>query len=102
MEADVRLGRLAEPDADLAAEMYNMTDETLSAAGFAQYEISNWARPGHESRHNLVYWRGEAWEAVGPGAHRFELDLAGVPSGRYTLVVRSGDRIGTRAVVVVR
>jgi len=36
------------------------------------YEISNWARPGRESRHNVAYWVGQAWEAVGPGAHAFD------------------------------
>ena len=41
-------------------------------AGFRGYEISNWARPGHESRHNLAYWRREPYEAVGPGAHAFD------------------------------
>ncbi len=44
----------------------------MSAAGFRGYEISNWARPGHESRHNLAYWRREPYEAVGPGAHAFD------------------------------
>ena len=46
--------------------------ERLGAAGFRGYEISNWAQPGHESRHNLVYWRREPYEAVGPGAHAFD------------------------------
>ena len=44
----------------------------LAAAGFGWYEISNWARPGHRSRHNLGYWQGRSWEAVGPGAHAFD------------------------------
>ena len=59
-------------DDDRAAEMYELADQRLAAAGFAWYEISNWARPGHESRHNLAYWHGRAWEAVGPGAHAFD------------------------------
>jgi oxygen-independent coproporphyrinogen-3 oxidase len=78
MEADVLRGRLPEPDADLAAEMYRMTDEALSAAGFAQYEISNWAKPGRESVHNLTYWRNEAWLGVGPGAHSYLVPAEGV------------------------
>jgi oxygen-independent coproporphyrinogen-3 oxidase len=52
--------------------MYELADERLSAAGFTWYEISNWARPGHASRHNLGYWRGASWEAAGPGAHAFD------------------------------
>jgi oxygen-independent coproporphyrinogen-3 oxidase len=61
-----------EQDADRAAEMYLLADEILGKAGHEWYEISNWAYPGSESRHNLVYWRGDAWEAVGPGAHAFD------------------------------
>ena len=45
---------------------------TLADAGFRGYEISNWARPGHESRHNLAYWQRRPHEAVGPGAHAFD------------------------------
>ena len=59
-------------DEDRAADMYELADDTLARAGLAWYEISNWARPGHESRHNLAYWTGFPWEAVGPGAHRFD------------------------------
>lgn len=59
-------------DDDRAASMYEIADRRLANAGFAWYEISNWARPGHRSRHNLAYWHGGAWEAVGPGAHAFD------------------------------
>ena len=52
--------------------MYELADRRLAAAGFAWYEISNWARPGHRSRHNLAYWRRLPYEAVGPGAHAFD------------------------------
>jgi oxygen-independent coproporphyrinogen-3 oxidase len=62
----------AGQDDDRAAEMYELADRRLAAAGFAWYEISNWARPGHRSRHNLAYWRRQAYEAVGPGAHAFD------------------------------
>jgi oxygen-independent coproporphyrinogen-3 oxidase len=61
-----------EQDDDRAAAMYELADRRLAAAGFDWYEISNWARPGHRSRHNLGYWQGRAWEAVGPGAHAFD------------------------------
>jgi coproporphyrinogen III oxidase-like Fe-S oxidoreductase len=62
----------AGQDEDRAADMYELADARLSRAGFAWYEISNWARPGHRSRHNLGYWLGRRWEAVGPGAHAFD------------------------------
>jgi putative oxygen-independent coproporphyrinogen III oxidase len=62
----------AAQDEDRAASMYELADARLAAAGLAWYEISNWARPGHESRHNLAYWSGASWEAVGPGAHAFD------------------------------
>lgn len=61
-----------EQDEDRAAEMYLLADELLSVAGLSWYEIANWAQPGRESRHNLVYWLGGAWEAVGPGAHAYD------------------------------
>jgi putative oxygen-independent coproporphyrinogen III oxidase len=59
-------------DGDRAAAMYELADERLRAAGFNWYEISNWARPAHRSRHNLAYWQREPYEAVGPGAHAFD------------------------------
>ena len=57
---------------DRAAEQYQHAVEHLAADGWRGYEISNWARPGHESRHNLVYWERRPYEAVGPGAHAFD------------------------------
>ena len=57
------------PDAALAADMYLATQEICDAAGLAGYEISNHARPGAESRHNLVYWRYGDYAGIGPGAH---------------------------------
>ena len=62
-------GRIPEPDPDVAADMYALAREVLAAAGYHHYEISNWARPGLQSRHNLVYWRNEPYLGVGPGAH---------------------------------
>ena len=66
------LAAVEAQDEDRAAAQYRLAVERLGAAGFRGYEISNWARPGHESRHNLVYWRREPYEAVGPGAHAFD------------------------------
>ena len=62
-------GKISEPDPDVAADMYALARQVLSASGYHHYEISNWARPGHQSRHNLVYWRNEPYLGVGPGAH---------------------------------
>jgi oxygen-independent coproporphyrinogen-3 oxidase len=61
-------GRLAPCDEDVEAEMFVSTVDTLEAAGYRQYEISNYAKPGCESRHNLVYWRNEPYIGVGPSA----------------------------------
>jgi oxygen-independent coproporphyrinogen-3 oxidase len=64
-------GILPLPDPDLAAEMYEWLSETLEAHGYLQYEISNWAKPTHECRHNLQYWRGLPYLAFGAGAHGY-------------------------------
>ena len=63
-------GKLRDlPDEDLSADLYADTQEICEAAGMGCYEVSNHARRGAESRHNLVYWRQGDWAAVGPGAH---------------------------------
>ena len=67
------------PDDDLSADMYLDTQEICAAAGMPTYEISNHARPGAESRHNLIYWRQGDWAAIGPGAH----GRLSLPSGRW-------------------
>ena len=78
-----RQGKLAVPDEDTAATFYEVTEEICSAAGLASYEVSNYAKPGAQSRHNLVYWRYGDYAGVGPGAH-----------GRLTL---GGRRMATEA-----
>ena len=62
-------GALGVPDADTQAALYDATQEVLAGAGLPAYEISNHARPGDESRHNLVYWRYGDYVGIGPGAH---------------------------------
>ncbi len=63
-------GEVAPPDDDLQADMYDLADERLSAAGYSWYEVSNWARSDSQrSRHNLAYWTGQDWWGIGPGAH---------------------------------
>lgn len=63
------------PDEDVQADMYAMTQDICGAAGMPAYEVSNHARPGSESRHNLIYWRMGDYGGIGPGAHgRLTLD----------------------------
>jgi oxygen-independent coproporphyrinogen-3 oxidase len=64
-------GLLPLPDPDLAAEMYEWLSATLETNGYVQYEISNWASPGFECRHNLQYWRGLPYLGIGAGAHGY-------------------------------
>jgi coproporphyrinogen III oxidase-like Fe-S oxidoreductase len=71
------------PPEDLAADMFELTQEITAAAGLPAYEVSNHARPGSESRHNLIYWRMGDYAGIGPGAH-----------GRLTV---DGRRIATEA-----
>ncbi|SHE35516.1 oxygen-independent coproporphyrinogen-3 oxidase [Bifidobacterium merycicum DSM 6492] len=65
----IAAGTLSTPDDDDEASKYEIADDLLGAAGLEWYEISNWARPGYESRHNLGYWRNVDWAGLGPGAH---------------------------------
>ncbi|MBG6107337.1 radical SAM family heme chaperone HemW [Frigoribacterium sp. CG_9.8] len=71
----IRRGEVARPDEDLQADMYELADEVLEAAGYGWYEVSNWSRESsadvveHRSRHNLAYWQGQDWWGIGPGAH---------------------------------
>jgi oxygen-independent coproporphyrinogen-3 oxidase len=62
-------GEFHLPDEDLAAALYDETAAAAARHGLAQYEISNYARPGRESRHNLAYWRYQDYAGIGPGAH---------------------------------
>ena len=68
-------GRLRLPPDDVQAELYALSNAVLEDAGLPAYEVSNHARPGGESRHNLVYWRSGGFAGIGPGAHG-RLDLA--------------------------
>ena len=74
-------GAFALPEEDLAAELYDATAEEAARFGLEPYEISNYAKPGGESRHNLAYWRYLDYAGIGPGAH-----------GRLTL---SGELLAT-------
>ncbi len=68
MTKRLQLGQFIACDEDLEAAMYEHTLDTLGAAGFEQYEISNFAKPGEACRHNLKYWRNADWWALGPSA----------------------------------
>ncbi|HEY9214553.1 MAG TPA: radical SAM family heme chaperone HemW [Ancylobacter sp.] len=85
-EALFRAGKLKIPDGDLARALWDATQETTAQAGLPSYEISNHARPGAESRHNLLYWRYGEYAGVGPGAHG-RLDT---PEGRRATSVERG------------
>jgi oxygen-independent coproporphyrinogen-3 oxidase len=84
-------------DADAAAALYELTDAMTSAAGMPAYEISNYARDGHESRHNLTYWRYGDYAGVGPGAHGRRLGMRTVrhrkPENFLSAVGRNGHGI---------
>lgn len=94
---------MALPDDDDAAEQYLFAVDELAKRGFAQYEISNFARPGYESRHNLCYWRYGQYLGLGPAAHSFYAgrrfywprDLAGYIRGGRPLPERPGEDILT-------
>jgi putative oxygen-independent coproporphyrinogen III oxidase len=70
LAARIRRGELPAPDDDDLADKYLLAEEILTAAGYAWYEVSNWARsPAAHCQHNLGYWRGDDWWGIGPGAH---------------------------------
>ncbi|HWZ17818.1 MAG TPA: radical SAM family heme chaperone HemW [Ktedonobacteraceae bacterium] len=64
-------GQIIPGDEDLCADMYEYADERLQAEGYENYEISNWALPGYQSRHNLTYWQNLPYIGMGAGAHSF-------------------------------
>ncbi len=64
-------GRITPGDEDLCADMYEYAEEHLRAAGYVNYEISNWSLPGHQCQHNLTYWRNLPYIGMGAGAHSF-------------------------------
>jgi oxygen-independent coproporphyrinogen-3 oxidase len=67
----VATGECPESDPDVQADMYTWSSERLAAAGYEQYEISNWAKPGHRCSHNLTYWHSEPYLGLGAGAHSY-------------------------------
>jgi oxygen-independent coproporphyrinogen-3 oxidase len=93
----VAKGEFEPLDPDIAAALYELTDAMTSAAGMPLYEISNYARDGSESRHNLTYWRYRDYAGVGPGAHGRRLGMSSVrhrkPENYLSAVLRNGHGI---------
>jgi putative oxygen-independent coproporphyrinogen III oxidase len=87
-------GALTIPDGDAAADLFEVTDALTRAAGLPRYEVSNHARPGSESRHNLTYWRYGDYAGIGPGAHGRRLGQATErhrkPENYLSAVARNG------------
>ena len=90
-------------DGDSAAALYELTDAMTAAAGIPAYEISNYARPGQESRHNLTYWRYGDYAGVGPGAHGRRLGMRTVrhkkPENFLNAMARNGNGIVEEALL---
>jgi putative oxygen-independent coproporphyrinogen III oxidase len=91
---DVRRGALVPLDDDSAADLFALTQTMTRAAGLPAYEVSNHARPGRESRHNLAYWRYRDYAGIGPGAHGRRLGRATMrhrkPENYLTAVAQHG------------
>lgn len=77
MGRQIAAGTLPKPNDDDEAAKYEIADDLFTAAGLEWYEVSNWAKPGYESRHNLGYWRNVDWAGLGPGAHSHYNVVAG-------------------------
>lgn len=91
----IAAGTLPKPDDDDEAAKYEIVDAMAQAAGLEWYEISNWAAPGHESRHNLGYWRNVDWAGIGPGAHsHYRLPAGSEGGGAHA--VRAWDTLHPR------
>ncbi len=74
---ELKRGRIKQLGNDEQAAMYSLVREEIPRRGYAMYEISNYAPPGHEARHNLTYWNAETYLGIGAGAHSFARDRSG-------------------------
>ncbi len=103
---DVRSGAFEPLADDPAADLFALTRERTEAAGLPAYEVSNHARPGEESRHNLTYWRYQDYLGVGPGAHSRRGGLATIrhkkPENFLAAVERNGHGISEERALVPR
>lgn len=91
---EMKRGRITPLPNDDQAAMYELVRDELPRCGFPMYEISNYAQPGHEARHNLTYWRGQSYLGIGAGAHSFARDG---PCGRRWWNERMPARYSTAA-----
>jgi oxygen-independent coproporphyrinogen-3 oxidase len=100
---DVRLGRFEPLDDDPAADLFALTRERTAEAGLPAYEISNHAKRGEESRHNLTYWRYRDYHGIGPGAHGRRGGIATTrhkkPENFLTAVQKQGDGIAEHRIL---
>ncbi len=71
LAGDIKRGKYILPDDDETATKYAVADDEFHRAGFTWYELSNWAKPGGQCRHNIAYWNSDNWWGIGPGAHSF-------------------------------
>ena len=105
-ESMVRRGEFIPLDDDAAADLFALTGEMTGSAGLPAYEVSNHARPGEESRHNLAYWRYDDYCGIGPGAHGRRGGLATVrhrkPENWLEAVAKQGDGIAEVRVLAKR
>jgi len=90
----VQAGVVPAPDPDLQADMFAAACDLLRSAGYRHYEVSNWAKPGYECRHNLGYWERRPYAGLGAGAHSFDGDRRwwnARPPEEYLRHVEAGD-----------
>ena len=90
----IAAGARPEPDPDLQADMFALACEVLAASGYRHYEVSNWAKPGFECRHNLGYWERRPYVGLGAGAHAYRDDVRWWnvrPPEQYLEMVESGE-----------
>ena len=96
-------GQLVLPDADTSADLFEMTRALTAAAGIPAYEVSNHARPGSESRHNITYWTYGDYAGIGPGAHGRRMGVATErlkkPEAWLAAVLANGHGMATEAVL---
>jgi oxygen-independent coproporphyrinogen-3 oxidase len=88
----IAAGELQEQGDDLQAEKYLMVNDALEQAGYQNYEISNWARPGKESRHNKAYWQNSDWLGLGVAAHSYMKHISECAPQNKVSVAESGRR----------
>ena len=97
MGRQIAAGTLPKPNDDDEAAKYEIADDLFAAAGLEWYEVSNWARPGYESQHNLGYWRNVDWAGVGPGAHSHYNNVTEIDRPQSALLTAPAPGGATRA-----